>query len=202
MAGCIFSLQLRDAGYRLHHLFKHITMNYESRLKQRVRDIQSDLEVDKNKKKARAKDSREYRAFVKLPYQQNVDFFCRFCAIDFTVPAHRMWSFFYNCGAWHSYCPECGVEVVRNISDKTSDPYYEESVKIRDMRGRFSKDMLRPDQYGFKTLYGNAYDEYERRYEERREEIRSKYASMNLKGTILREKTEIEKVKEEFGIFS
>ncbi len=172
--------------------------NYKERIRQRVQDQQAVLEQDQNIKKAHRLDSKEKRAFDRLPDQTTFEFWCPRCLVDFPAPAYKSWNDRYEVGSWMSQCPLCEDIVVRYINDKLSDPYYDQSEKIAIMRNTGAADMLRPDQYGFRTLYGNPYAEYHHSRVALAEHIRERYATTGLHGLTLKEKSETEKAKEFF----
>ena len=162
----------------------------KKKLEERVDDIHEELDLDRRIGNARKRMTREWRAFEKLPGTARTPFYCRPCRKDFVAPAWKEWSFFFNCGSWFSRCPDCGGECARYISQKTKDPYYELSNEIRKMRGDFATDMLRPDQYGFKTLYGEPFAEWQAEQQRREEELRGKYAGLGIKGQTVKEREE------------
>lgn len=158
---------------------------YEDRLKNRVLDIQDELDIERDRKQAKKRNDRELRAFKKLPPQAENDFWCQDCMVDFKVPSYKVWSDTYQIGSWISFCPWCSRHVFRHITDKTTDPYYEMSDRIRTMRSEGEADMLRPDQYGFKTLYGDPYEKYWQNAEAmRRQMLNEKYMTAGLHGEI------------------
>lgn len=57
------------------------------------------------------------------------------------------------------YNGECerGHIISKRITDKTRDDYYRYSDDIKRERYKAKLDMLTPDDYGFRTLYGNKY---------------------------------------------
>jgi hypothetical protein len=155
-----------------------------------VKDVNAELDKEKDNKRRQRNKTKEYRAYVKLPRVALSEFWCENCQIDFAVPSYKVWSFYHNLGSWHSVCPQCEVLVVRHINNKGADTYYEKSIKMRVMRNQFSEDMLRPTDHGFRTLYGDAFEGYYRRFQERAEDIHNKYAGLGIRGTTLDEMDE------------
>lgn len=175
-------------------------MSYLDSLRQRVKDKQEELDREKELKRQRKKDTREVEAYRKLPDSAEQDFFCVPCNSDFKAPGYKHWLEMFDIGVWRSWCPMCNSPVVRYITDKKHDPYYEQSNKIQIMRNAFATDTLRPEDYGFKMLYGDAYNSHWLRFESEREKIRSRYTALGLKGETFDEKREVEKLKEEFNM--
>lgn len=173
-------------------------MKDTDRLMQRFNEKQVELDQDRADKERRKKNRREYTAFLKLPEHTETEFFCDWCVQDFTAPAYKTWSEHYGVGAWISFCPICGRPMCRWITDKKNDPYYAKSARVRSMRSEFMADTLQPQQYGFRTLYGDPFEKYQKLFQQQDIEIRSRYLSMGLSGETLKEKTEREKIKQYF----
>ena len=176
-------------------------MTYQDRLTKHVEAIQSDLNKENAEKKRIKNSSREKTAFDKLPeYTPRMEFWCDHCLIDFVAPAYKTWSNIHNTGSWQSFCPVCESQVYRYASSKKLDPYYAKSDKIKIMRGEHLVDMLQPGEYGFQTEYGDPFEHYYRRFQQRHEDLHNRYASMGLLGRTLKQKEEEEMIKEEMGI--
>ena len=163
---------------------------YEENLKKGLNDLQNDLKQDRENKKAHKFHSKERIAFEKLPAYTKTEFWCGKCETDFVAPAYKIWIDFYGVGSWHSFCPICGGLVYRHITSKTLDPYYSQSDKIKIMRGEALTDMLQPGQYGFQTQYGDPFEHYYKRFQEKHEQLHNKYAAMGLLGKTLAQKDE------------
>lgn len=172
-------------------------MAYKDELIQRVKKIQADIAIGKEEKKLQK--NKEFEAFKKLPGATISEFWCDVCQMDFSSPAYKIWNDFFSIGTWQSICPFCDRPVYRHITDKKNDPYYEKSIKIMVMRSLYEKDLLRPEDYGFKSLYGEAYKSYFSTLQKMDEEIFNRQASLGLKGISLKQKSDLEKLKEEFG---
>ena len=155
----------------------------KARLQNRVREVQQDLQIEKEAKAERKKQSKERVAFEKLPQYTKHEFWCTRCAIDFVAPAYKVWSEEHETASWCAFCPKCGSHVHRYITHKTIDPYYLQSVKMAAMRSVHEEDMLQPDQFGFKVLYG---DVYESMYQHHQQNYSQKhqYAMTGLEGKI------------------
>lgn len=159
-----------------------------------VREVQADLDKERQNKDRRKAQTKEKRVFDSLPEQTKIEFWCRHCQIDFVAPAYRIWSEVHQLGSWQSFCPRCEGLVYRHVNSKTLDPYYEESLKVRVMRSEGEADMLSPHQYGFRTLYGDPFESYYRQFQEQEESLHNRYATMGLTGLTVEEKSEREKL--------
>ncbi len=169
---------------------RHVTET--DRLRAVVDGVQADLAQEKDTKRLRRHKTKEYRAYVKLARIATNEFWCDNCQIDFAVPSYKVWNNYHNIGSWHSVCPICEILVIRHISNKATDTYYEKSTKIRVMRHEFSEDMLRPTDHGFRTLYGDPYEAWYRKFQERDEDIHNKYAGLGIRGTTIDERNQKE----------
>lgn len=173
---------------------------YEDNLKKSLEGIQGDLDKDNKAKKADKEQSREKRAFEKLPEYTKIEFWCENCNADFVAPAYKMWSKEYEVGSWHSFCPVCEKLVYRHITSKTLDPYYNQSQKIKEIRGKSSVDMLQPEQYGFTSQYGDPFEHYYKKHQEKHEQLYNKYAEMGLLGKTLAQKDEENDIMKELKV--
>lgn len=173
-------------------------MNTEQ-LKSSLAEHMKDIDTENARKGKRKAQGKEKRAFDKLPRQSRYEFFCVPCDIDFVAPAYKAWSEIHQVGVWQSFCPRCERMVVRYTTVKKLDPYYAHSHKIKVMRGEAEKDMLRPMDYGFKTMYGDPFEHYYRRFQERQEDIDNRYAALGLTGLTLDQKSEQEEFADAFN---
>lgn len=176
-------------------------MSKAKKLNKFVDALQTDIDKENTKKQKRKNQERERRAYNKLPtYSQRTAFWCDRCNIDFVAPAYKVWSDAHQHGNWQSFCPVCGDWVFRYITAKKLDPYYLRSEKIQVMRGESAKDLIQPGNYGFRTLYGDPFERYYKRFQEQHEALHNKYASMGLVGKTLKQKSEEEILREEMRI--
>lgn len=170
---------------------------YEQQLENKVKDLQGELDRDKNERIRRKRRDRERVAFSKLPdVTPKMEFWCDRCRFDFVAPAYKVYSYIHDVGSWHSMCPSCESIVYRHITAKKFDPYYAKSEKVRIMQGESIREILQPGQYGFRTMYGDPFEHYYMRFQKRQEEIFNKYASIGLVGKSIAQKTEEETVRE------
>ena len=175
-------------------------MGYKENLKKSLENIQADLDKDTQRRKRVKEMSRERRAFDKLPEFAKTEFWCESCDADFVAPAYKIWIEAYEVGSWHSFCPVCGKLVYRHITSKILDPYYNQSNKIKEMRGKGAVDMLQPGQYGFQSQYGDPFEHYYKKYQEKHEQLHNKYAEMGLLGKTLAQKDEEDDIMRELKV--
>lgn len=166
------------------------------RLKGRVEELQADLDKEATRKKQRHARGKEKRAFDRLPTVTKHEFWCDHCRWDFAAPAYKVWSDVQQVGVWQSVCPRCTSFVYRHATGKTLDPYYEKSNKVRVMRNESAADMLAPGQHGFKTLYGDPFEQYYRRFQESAEQLADTYAAFGLTGHTLERKRAEQVIRE------
>lgn len=89
------------------------------------------------------------------PRRTVTDFWCKTCGKDCTGTGFRQVSTIRDRlpTAWFvGYCP-IGHKVIRRISDKDTDPYYDLSFMIKRMRYDLRDALLTPDNPRFKLLY-------------------------------------------------
>jgi len=171
-------------------------MGQKQRLESTVKSIQSDLDKDRLLKKKHKGENRERHAYDSLPdYLPRMDYWCDHCQIDFVSPSYKVWSTLHEQGTWHSFCPICESMVYRYITAKTLDPYYMKSDKLRMMRSENLKDTLQPSEYGFKTMYGDAFEHYYKKHQVKHEELFNKYASMGISGKSVKQMAEEDIIK-------
>lgn len=116
--------------------------------------------VDRNRKeREREKKWREYldarwKLINEAARFHKTDFWCRHCTLDFTAYGFkRVSTAVPPPDAWYeAFCP-LGHFAVRHITDKPRDPYYRESVLIRQQRHELRDELLQPDDPRFKHVY-------------------------------------------------
>ena len=89
------------------------------------------------------------------------DFWCDICRRDCTGTGFRQ-----VCTirpqlptAWFmGFCPE-GHKMIRRITDKGSDPYYDRSLLVQRQRYELSDALLTPDDPRFKVVYPKQWEE-------------------------------------------
>jgi hypothetical protein len=102
----------------------------------------------------------------------NTDFWCNECKRDCSGTGFRQvctvneqWP-----TAWYTgYCP-LGHKMIRRITDKGSDPYYEMSLMIQRQRYELRDAMLDPSDPRFKVVYPKQWEELVKKAKEYEEE--------------------------------
>lgn len=142
-------------------------MDEITKAKNRVMAHQKRLaeERERNKPSINERMIEEGKSFI-----DSYDFWCDVCEEDFTASASRHVHRLYGepmvtYRAHH----ECGEECVRLITHRDADPYYDLSEKIHEQRNEYTADLLRHEDYGFKTLYGEPFEDYNKRLKKREE---------------------------------
>lgn len=128
------------------------------KLIKRAKLNQAQLEADRYEKKRQEANITEIND---VPDEQLTAFWCNKCKKDFECMGNKTiqtdWSNGDVIGFFVGYCPK-GHRAIKRITDKTNDPYYNQSLKVRIDRIEQKDDMLTPDDFGFRTLYGNPFD--------------------------------------------
>jgi hypothetical protein len=92
-----------------------------------------------------------------VPYDI-VEFWCDWCEEDFANFAHKHvevdWSNSGQRVAYHKSKHDCGNWCIRHITDKNSDPYWQESLQVAGDRGKYHNELLQPFETGYQLLYG------------------------------------------------
>ena len=95
----------------------------------------------------------------------SVSFYCKRCCLDQDLDAAKK-STFRGDEYFFAYCRQCKKELHRYITERRTDPYYQESLKMRKERVMLSKDLIQPGQTGFQTYYRKQWLDIERKKEE------------------------------------
>lgn len=162
-------------------------MNETERLRQRTKEYQEDLRKDRE----RRKPSPNQRMDEDIPqFLPSYDFWCEICQEDFTAPARKSsYRFEGNIiSTIRGRCPECETIAIRYATHRDQDPYYAKSLKIRRQRNQYALEMLQAEQYGFRTQYGEPYEEFNRKMAAKDEIRFGKKRETGLKGLSLEEK--------------
>lgn len=169
--------------------------NYQ-RLKKRIEDQHKLLDQEREmKKKMEEKPNKrmEEDAPDRLPL---FDFWCDTCQEDFSMPCYKSRHRLYGdtIVVWRATCPDCETDCIRHITHKDEDLYYDKSTKIRKQRNQYAWEALQPDQYGFRTHYGEPYKEFMRKCQDREKMIIEEERSEGLKGLSLERKQKLRKL--------
>lgn len=98
---------------------------------------------------------------VTLPKSITTEFWCSACQKDFNRQALKVtqsWTGVVT-AFFQTKC-ECGRYCRRQITDKTSDPYYRQSKLLRMSTLKMEIDLLQPSDPRFKLYYGDPYQKY------------------------------------------
>lgn len=132
---------------------------HTKQLEKRYKDKKETLDQEKQRKELRKQRNKGYRKFKEAKDEVRIEFFCISCQLEFKARAKKYWNDTYGLGSRHARCPKCDRTCVRYINDSPFDPYYSHSPRVRAMRAENYKDTLQPDDFGFKMLYGDPFNE-------------------------------------------
>ena len=92
-----------------------------------------------------------------------VSFYCKSCKLDQDNEAEKKSNRYVE---WfQSNCVRCKTKLIRQITDKQTDPYFRDSIKLKKQRMEMSKDLIQYGEVGFKTLYRKQWEEFEKQRE-------------------------------------
>jgi hypothetical protein len=164
-------------------------MSEIERMKSRVYERQVQLQRDRELHKP---SPNELMAENTPDMISSYDFWCDECDEDFSSPAyktvHRLYGDPVVC---YRTTHECGNDCLRLVSHKDHDPYYWKSGKIRRQRALYAQDVLQADDYGFRTLYGAPYREFEKEIGRQEEDIIRREREKGFKGLSLKAQEEM-----------
>jgi hypothetical protein len=95
------------------------------------------------------------------PRFTKTDFWCKVCQKDCSGTGYRQVQTHrerYPTAWFVGYCP-VGHKVIRRITDKNTDPYYDLSFMVKRMRYDMRDDLLTPEDPRFKVLYPKKWEE-------------------------------------------
>lgn len=125
-----------------------------TRLLERHRAIREQYRFETKNKESRDKEINEAPKVIK-----NMDFWCDHCSKDFSGNGYKRVQADPTLAGFRIafYQGRCPKEhwTIRRITDKPLDPYFIKSLNIRRQRVDQKKDILQPNDYGFKMLYGD-----------------------------------------------
>jgi len=101
------------------------------------------------------------KAIMDAPRFATVDFWCDKCQKDCTGRGYRQVCTLRERTptAWYlGFCSK-GHRMIRRITDKSSDPYYNQSIFLMRQRNEMALDLLTPDDPRFKILYPKQWKE-------------------------------------------
>jgi hypothetical protein len=138
----------------------------------KLKDLQQIVETQRAE---RARDEERVKAYQDRVKEINSAadhamhmFYCETCEADHETVGHKIvqrmesWPI-----AWYiGYCPKTSARMVRRITDKIGDPFYWQSVTLRDQQKYYAEAFLTPDDPQFRKVYPV---QWERIQQERRE---------------------------------
>jgi len=80
------------------------------------------------------------------------NFWCRECEEDLVLLAEIVTASDKS-SAWRARCPKCDGLLLRYITFRKDDPYYRLSRKVKIEREMYKRDLVQPNEAGFRTLY-------------------------------------------------
>ena len=111
-----------------------------------------------------------------------VDFFCRRCRLDQVLLASQRGN---NLAIWHeAQCQKCKQRLIRYVSERHADPYFQESIKFQEERDKYKKDLIQPGQEGFKMHYKKEWNKLEK---EKERKVKTKKSGEQARDKLLKE---------------
>ena len=137
-------------------------MSEENSLIQKLKNKYDDARVARRLREEAERPLKErIQTIFSAPRNITTDFWCDVCKKDCTGMGHRQVSTLraWAPTAWFvGQCPK-GHKIVRRITDKNTDPYYDKSVMVKRHRWDMRDDFITPDNPRFKQLYPDKYKE-------------------------------------------
>jgi len=155
-------------------------MNEIDRLKKRTKDQMEELELDRKRRKT-PEELMDNDIPQFLPFY---DFWCDVCQEDFSSPARKT-SYRLEgniISTIRGTCPNCETVAIRHARHRDQDPYYYKSLKIRRQRNQYAMDMIQPGQHGFRSVYGEPFEAFERKMREKEEDLTMEELGVGLRG--------------------
>mgnify|MGYP001571142001 CR=1 FL=1 len=170
-------------------------MDETTRLKKYTEEIQEDLRIDRQRKKPKPNENMDADIPDNL---KSFDFWCDTCQEDFEAPARKTRYRMEGdvIATMRGECPECGETVIRYVTHRDQDPYYQRSMKIHRQRNQYRTEMLQAEEYGFKTHYGDPNEIVDKKLAEQEKKIAKADLSIGLKGQSLKAKRKLEQLRQ------
>ena len=134
----------------------------KNKLIQRLQDKYDAARVKRVKKEDEDRPLKErFKEIFNAAKYVNTDFYCPVCKKDCSGPGYRQVCTLREWAptAWYvGYCPK-GHKMIRRITDKSTDPYYEQSFMVMRQRYEMADMLLDPSDPRFKILYPKQYEE-------------------------------------------
>lgn len=141
------------------------------KLSELVARNKADRDLDEERHKKLEERSRTVK---EAPDRATMEFWCRKCRRDFGRLALKR-TIDYPSGVIAYYeapCIGCGIWCRRFITDKTTDPYFMESERLKRMRSEMADDLLQPGDPRYAAKYG---DPNKKRYERMEQDERESW---------------------------
>ena len=129
----------------------------------KINDLKERYDIARAKRWARQDRERPYMERISAIYEAPrfvvTDFFCPVCKKDCVGTGYRQVATIRERAptAWYiGFCPN-NHKMIRRITDKETDPYYDLSPLIARQRWEMRDMLLTPDDPRFKELYPDAY---------------------------------------------
>jgi hypothetical protein len=139
--------------------------------------IERQGEEREREKLARLFFTERERMVASLPASISTEFWCEACQLDFIRQAIKItqtWT--GQLTAFYETRCACGAYCRRQITDKPSDPYYQQSRLLQASKRKMEIDLLQPHDPRFRIYWGDPYEGYwdAKEAEERREREKSR----------------------------
>jgi len=154
--------------------------------KKQTERLRERIEKNRQDRQQKIEASRPYRERVReaqeaAPVVPRMDFWCEACSVwdkskgDIVAVARKRVSSPTGAlpRAWYTgECPQ-GHMVIRHITDKNTDPYYRQSLKMHRERQMAADDLLQPSDPRFRVVYPAQWEQMQaqRRAQEEAREI-------------------------------
>ena len=164
-----------------------IVPEYMKDPEERLREHQKAMDQEKERGKPNVMERMDKDAADTLDHY---DFWCESCQEDFEAPCYKTRHRIYGntIAVYRAKCPECEGDALRHVTHKDEDRYYQKSTKIHRARKQYEWEYIQPGQYGFKSLYGEPYKEFQERLQLRERRIVEGEREKGLKGLSLHAK--------------
>lgn len=131
-------------------------MEEKERLEKGVRLQQKWMQQERERAKKTPNENMDDDLPPSLP---RYPFWCDECQEDLGLPCRKA-SFTFEgkrVSVMSARCPDCERRLLRFVTHRDLDPFYQKSRKLQRERNKNAVDLLQADQYGFKTSYGDQF---------------------------------------------
>jgi len=93
-----------------------------------------------------------------------ISFYCKKCELDQDL---REFVNANQFGEWfQAKCEKCSGRLVRYITERTKDPYFSQSRKLREERKKYKEYFIQYGEEGFAVKYPESYKKFKKMEEE------------------------------------